>query len=289
MSYSQIIDKLNISPLISGKTLRKKGSSLSGIINKKYPEYKSKIKTGFISDIFKIIDTEFKAYWIGFFMADGSIVKNEILLELSIKDVSHLNKFKEFIGVDTEIKFRKRLRKGKYNKTCLLRFSSKSIKEQLNELNIISNKTYCGQFADLSKIPYDLHKDFWRGYIDGDGHINTSNLIMCFNYNTYNEFLKYLDYLLIPQYYEIRNNDDSVNNAIRFPQQISKLILDIIYQNSNVYLERKYNEYQKIKIKIQNYYIENNIICKYNEGDKRNKLTLNYENYENFKSNRTSG
>lgn len=53
---------------------------------------------------FEIIDNEEKSYWLGFIMADGCITKNKLIISLSEKDKSHLEKFKESIQSTHPIK-----------------------------------------------------------------------------------------------------------------------------------------------------------------------------------------
>lgn len=49
------------------------------------------------TDFFKTIDTEEKAYWLGFIAADGNIRKNLLAcsIELKLSDKGHLEKFAE--------------------------------------------------------------------------------------------------------------------------------------------------------------------------------------------------
>ena len=46
-------------------------------------------------DYFKVIDSEDKAYWLGFISADGSVSKDayHIRISLSSIDIKHLEKF----------------------------------------------------------------------------------------------------------------------------------------------------------------------------------------------------
>lgn len=281
-TYSSIITKLNLVEKINGKTLRRKGSVFSGIMVRRFPHLYKGINEGFITDIFKNIDSEEKAYWIGFFTADGYLIKNrnEIGLEISIKDLNHLIKFKRFIDIDYVIKYRTRYRKGNYNNTCFLRFSSRTLKKQFNDLNIKANKTYSGEFTHLYKIPTKFHRHFWRGYIDGDGNISNHSLQICFNYDTHLFFLHFLRKYKLNKFYKTRNLFN-VNNSIRFPQQISKIILDILYENSNIYLERKYIDYQNMNIKFQKYYIHNAAIMRYPDNQlNKNNIKLTFNNFK---------
>lgn len=57
-------------------------------------------ETKFNENIFDVIDSEEKAYWLGFLFADGYISssKNTIELSLALKDKEHLEKFAKFMG-----------------------------------------------------------------------------------------------------------------------------------------------------------------------------------------------
>src|SRR5699024_1945606 len=56
--------------------------------------------------IFKDINTEEKAYWLGFLYADGSIIGNERACEVSQSsaNVDHLEKFRDFIDASYPLK-----------------------------------------------------------------------------------------------------------------------------------------------------------------------------------------
>jgi hypothetical protein len=283
--FSEIVKKLSLESTLNGNTYRKKGDTLSAYFRRKYPETNNGRNFGLISNKFDKIDDEFKAYWLGFIMADGTLITNtnEISIELAYHDHNHLVKLKNYLNVTNNIKTRIRYRKGTMLKSSILRFSSSTIYKQMLKLGLTPNKTKKGSFVDLSLIESNYHRHFWRGYIDGDGSITTENMSIAFNFDCGSIFLKFIEKLNIPsEYHDMRYSENDIYNSIRFPQQISKLILDIIYENSNIYLERKYKIYNQIVIKIQNYYIENNKILKYQKHQKRNKLILNFKNYKNM-------
>ena len=72
---------LNINRVAVSRNLQKMGYNTS--------------RNTLIKDIFQIIDTEEKAYWLGFLYADGYISKyNQVEVCLSLKDKNHLLKLK---------------------------------------------------------------------------------------------------------------------------------------------------------------------------------------------------
>ena len=54
-------------------------------------------------DFFEVIDSEEKAYFLGFLFADGYIENNEICCEINIKDIDLLLTFKQLINSQRKI------------------------------------------------------------------------------------------------------------------------------------------------------------------------------------------
>lgn len=120
--------------------------------------------------VFDIIDTEEKAYWLGFLFADGNVSSkgNKIELSLSSTDIEHLEKFKEFLNYNGNLK--------EYNtnfikrKRCRLIFSSKHMHTTLCKCGCIPKKSLILQFPKVELFKESRYiKDFIRGYVDGDG------------------------------------------------------------------------------------------------------------------------
>ena len=87
-----------------------------------------------IKDIFHIIDTEEKAYWLGFLYADGYVSKyNQVEVSLALEDEDHLIKLKDFINTNTKI--------IKDDHRCRLLFCSKELVKDLANLGCINNKS----------------------------------------------------------------------------------------------------------------------------------------------------
>jgi DNA-binding transcriptional regulator WhiA len=115
-----------------------------------------------IKDIFHVIDTEDKAYWLGFLYADGYISKyNQIEVSLSLEDIDHLKKLKKFVNTNTNIIT------DKYR--CRLLFCSKEMVSDLAILGCVNNKSLILTFPTEEQVPQNLLNHFLRGYVDGDG------------------------------------------------------------------------------------------------------------------------
>ena len=202
--------------------------------------------------VFDKIDNEEASYWLGFLYADGNIssVGNRLEVHLSIKDLSHLEKFRKFLNLSTEI------RSGIDSKGygfCHLSIRNKHLWNTLNNLGCHPQKSLTLKFPNQNIFEgnkKELMKHFIRGYVDGDGC-----LCIYKNKNSYRtelglvgtkEFLEYINKLFKNKGY-IRNksckNWENKSYNLRFSDVPSRIIARFLYENSNIYLERKYNKY----------------------------------------------
>ena len=137
---------------------------------------------------------------------------------------------------------------------------NKKMVEDLESIGVTSNKSLTLNI-DYSKIPDDLKRHFWRGWIDGDGSFGiygkrkilsltvTSSLTMC--ESTKSEILKIFPDMKIHIYQAIKCNEYTKRFIITSQDDVFKF-LEYIYSNSNIYLERKYNNFLKIKKEYKN-------------------------------------
>lgn len=106
----------------------------------------------FNEHIFDVIDTEEKAYWLGFIFADGSISSNPIkgekkaryVFEISLKgdDSYHLEKFNKFMEYDgNNVKVSNSKCGGKLFKRCRWMIANKHLWETLNSYGCVPNKS----------------------------------------------------------------------------------------------------------------------------------------------------
>ena len=132
--------------------------------------------------IFKTVNSNFfktwapeMAYVLGFFTADGSMIKNKRgthFIEFDITDKNLLYRIRELLGSNHKIT--ERHRGDNYKNSYRLQIGSKEIFNNLIELGMTPNKS---KTIRLPRIPEKYFSDFVRGYFDGDG---------CISYGIYN-------------------------------------------------------------------------------------------------------
>ena len=216
---------------------------------------------------FDSIDTEEKAYWLGFIYADGYIISSdrnyELGIELNYKDIEHLKKFNKIfnnyykiskkIGTYNSIeKLNGKKETNRKSETCLIRVYSKTIYEGLVKNGIVQNKTYSTIFPKIEDKVLFLH--FLRGYIDGDG----SYCIKKVKEHKYPRISIQGNNNLALQYIVDKlNKDFSIKAYIHKDRECFKLeisrkhdclkLMDLMYDNATVYLDRKFDKVNKIK------------------------------------------
>lgn len=126
-------------------------------------------------DYFKRIDSQEKAFWLGFICADGSMKKRRskdtYYLRINQKEKHLLEEFKKDIEFTGKVKHITKKQKGRYSE------------KPFHEIEIHSKKfsdyiLKCGKTTykkDQQSIPHGVPKeyiaDYIRGYVEGDGSI----------------------------------------------------------------------------------------------------------------------
>ena len=198
---------------------------------------------------FDSMNTEEQFYWLGFMYADGNISKegNRIEMRLSLKDIDHLEKFRKFLQLTTEI------RTGETNgiKFCHLSVRNKHLWNTLNNLGCTPQKSLTLTFPNLklfTKKEYILH--FIRGYVDGDGCLTISKdrdkLRTRLTIVGTESFLNSINHLFSNKGY-IRNKSTKnyTNQAfeLKFSDIPSRILARYLYENATIYLDRKYEKF----------------------------------------------
>lgn len=243
-------------------SVRKKLQSLG--INTSYEnnidKYREKMSRNFHKytlneQVFDCVDTEEKAYWLGFLMADGynHANKNAICLRLQKEDKEILEKFKVFLETDAPIyQFKRITRVNKLEKEyCELRCNSIHLSNRLTELGCVQGKTYTLEFPD---IPECLYNHFIRGFFDGDGcisirprHNRPSNSYQL-NFTGKESVMLKVQEIICNQTKvtktKIRKHKNNFAVTISWSGRlVCKRILDYLYKDATIFLTRKYNKY----------------------------------------------
>ncbi|SRR5258707_7365958 len=126
--------------------------------------------SNFNEHYFDQVDSEAKAYWLGFIFADGCVLWNErtgnyaLQVGLQGRDIDHLVILEKDLGgsrsPDTDPR----------NGTVRLVWYSKTLAKQLINLGIEPRKSGTERLPSFSP---PLARHFWRGVFDGDGCLTT--------------------------------------------------------------------------------------------------------------------
>jgi len=208
-------------------------------------------------DYFKIINTEQKAYILGFICADGYVTDDRLIIYLSSIDTELLKSIRKEFSSNQPLKFHNRLNPYNIEKTCEmveLQISSKNFVKPLLNMQLGNNKTYTLNSSILKFIPKYLIRDFLRGYFDGDGNVlygkkyNSGvkyNINICGNeeflLNTYQKYFPSTNKM----YYEKKSKQMFVWK-LSSKQNVTQF-LNYLYYNSKIHLKRKYKVYLKSK------------------------------------------
>lgn len=196
---------------------------------------------------FDHIDTEEKAYWLGFLLADGCVYQgsggNSHRLQINLQgaDYHHLEKFQEAIG--SSYKIQRKTVKG--SDVAILKVNSTQMCEDLMKHGVVPRKTLVGVFPDVEEL---LYHHLIRGFFDGDGSFTTSR-----SGSVHIKFAGGRDMLTQVQTFFAKHSVPAHFYDISYSKAVSletggrhqvKRALDAMYHDATVYLDRKFDKYQ---------------------------------------------
>ena len=218
-------------------------------------------------DFFKEINSEIKAYLLGFFVADGSYslatkCKDSYRYQIhqQEEDKCILDWYKEFIVPTKELSYKAPYQdkqgsnhKGSYS----LRWSSKLMHLDLQNFNITPRKTYDFEFEfPFELIPKEYLWDFIRGFFDGDGQVSYSNTTHQFTFALYGTSEKFMSQLgeIFEKEFGIEKRIEGIQKTkmtlftLRFSANQKRLpFIDALYskfyKNKSYFLPRKQSKF----------------------------------------------
>lgn len=185
---------------------------------------------------FTSIDSEDKAYWLGFISADGHVSDDGVTIGLHKKDEAHLEKFLKDIGSNSSIKHQKN--------ASIVSIYSKDLVKDLRGLGFFRNKSETQTFP---KIDSKWYPSFLRGLFDGDGTLSKDSISFCGTESTIKDIKFILESKFNLKDSPIRKVGNTLNIISWCKNRIS--ILNYLYEDcpKNLYLERKYVKYLDFK------------------------------------------
>lgn len=210
-------------------------------------------KHSYNEKFFEKIDTEEKAYWLGFIYADGCVYEStdkksyRLQINLKLSDYKTLEDFQKTIGSNYKIQ-EKQINNSM---ACLLKINSTKMCKDLMSLGVFPRKSLKLNFPSKEVIPVELQSHFIRGYFDGDGSIykikgkQHFTIDICSN----ESFLQDIEKILLDKGMEKFNySKHAKSKAISLRTSKDKNVIDFykyIYKNATVFLKRKKNKYDE--------------------------------------------
>ena len=210
-------------------------------------------------DFFDKIDTELKAYLLGYLIADGCITIESrkdrhitskirrIQFQPAVDDIQIIELMRDSIAPDNKIIIVKAKIATKQD-TIKFRIACRYMVDKLmSKYKIVPRKTWNHTFT-FPKMPKHLKRHFIRGYFDGDGSVGKSHFSFIFNSRLFlEEVLKevnngcknlksyiYEEKRQVSTYYSLHF---SVNRYSRVE------LFNYLYKDCNYKLDRKYNKF----------------------------------------------
>lgn len=208
---------------------------------------------------FDNIDSNIKAYILGFIAADGHVSDKEISICLSSVDREILEKIRNEIGFESQIK--DGLSIGSYGNSAFskIRFGTKEMIKSLRLLGFNSDKTINFKTPSIKK---EFLIDYYRGLVDGDGSFSKSiynnksiklSFSLCGTKETLDDFRNFFSEYGIKfnnNLYKRFNTEKCCYTLVASGKDNVMNLLDILYSNADksLYLSRKYNKYLSFKM-----------------------------------------
>lgn len=251
-NFSEISHKFDCDQSTIGKYLGDLGI-------KSIPQTILQRKYNINENFFENIDTQEKAYFLGWLLSDGSLSgkNNSFTISLQEKDKDVLLNLSKIISYTGQLKYKKGYRSKWFNNKFYisqpqfrLTITNKKIKQDLKKLNCFENKTFNLHFPNF--IENDIINSFILGFWEGDGCLSfkiiknrllkTINIVGTSYMNIgIQQLLKdnnIKSYVYFPKNYKNGTTQLAIgelNSMLRF--------LNFIYKNTNFVMKRKFNKY----------------------------------------------
>lgn len=222
------------------------------------------------NDYFQKIDSEYKAYILGFIYADGSIVQpkgnRQMKLSISIQEEDGyiLEKFAKDAGnTKVDIFYPPSVQKKNWKKRAVVSIVSNQICQDLINFGCIINKSSLGM--SFPNIEEKYYSHFIRGFLDGDGciyikkiaynyqrktqnirkdtHIQRYCLKIAFTSTDNNFLTKIMEILKVEKVYIAEKLRKQLVYTFWIEREKdSRNVINFLYKDANYFLNRKWSK-----------------------------------------------
>jgi len=240
LSCQKIANQLNVSESFINKKLKE-----LNIIKRSNSIYR---RRSWNENFFNVIDTEEKAYWLGFLYADGCVhdkPNGQKLITLCVKDKEVIEKFIKSLNGDFTVK--------QYNDIYGVYLTSDIMFNDLGKLGCVPKKSLNLKFPNINN---DYINHFIRGYFDGDGSVFICNPK---NYNNTNTIYKSIGIGICGTYemLSVLANYAPINFPKKDKRKLSNIwysstsgtnkaasFYNYLYNDATIWLDRKKNKFE---------------------------------------------
>ena len=200
------------------------------------------------SHYFENIDSEEKAYLLGYIAADGCITKTKNTYRFSIKSIDKelISTLRKCIGFSGPIRLDVSINT---NPIYMLSVYDQEFISHLMKHDIVPRKTFKLIYPWFLRKKFIRH--YMRGYLDGDGSVSClkDNKRLQFNIvGTFSTIKGFAEHL----YTEGIMKGDTIyreGNIFRLQrsQKQAECVLGYLYKDTSIFLDRKYQKYNQYK------------------------------------------
>lgn len=227
-------------------------------------------------DFFHTIDTEAKAYWLGFLAADGCLVGagryRGVNLLLAGYEKDHLELYRKSLEAEHPLEVRlEKIRKDgiviREQLTAKVRISSPIMYADLADKGLHPRKSKSLKFPTPDQVPDHLIHHFMRGYFDGDGSINNCVVhgkydLWSFSVISSDAFCQRFGEILMERAgttkIELKPHPTGEGMSYLSHRQIGNVnrVRDFLYRDATIFLRRKWETYQKVPVKYYGHMVD---------------------------------
>lgn len=224
-------------------------TTLGQHILKRDPDYNSRRRYSIDEHFFDNIDTEEKAYILGYFTADGCIKSKpgEIKIALSTKDIDILEKMRQAmknekplrIATESDSAFRSE------NEIAEMVISCAKMYRALEDCGFSPQKTHYEVFCN--KVPKNLYHHYIRGIFDGDGWFSytlkngTKEIGFGMGQSILDSIRDVFCRIGVSEKYTVLPYKSIFRYRITSTKDVKK-IFDYLYKDATIFLKRKHDK-----------------------------------------------